>query len=141
MQQELVDATGDQALEAGASVIGARRARELVRHFAEVTSSKDVEAFVAGFTDDCVVQFGRFPEMHGKAALRRFAQGMFSDRLEDFTCRKTLRSLSGNVIGVTWISEWTDAATGERKKGRGFEFWIMEGERIARWDAGFNAWD
>jgi hypothetical protein len=41
---------------------------------------------------------------------------------------------------VTWISEWTDTETKKRGKGRGFEFWIMRGDRIARWDAAFNMW-
>lgn len=142
VQRDLVDGTSDEALEAGASTITLAHARALVQQFAEVTTSKDVGAFISGFTDDCVVHYGQFPEIRGKAALRDFMTKMFPPRLKDFTCRKTLRSLSGNVIGVTWISEWTDAQSGnKRKKGRGFEFWIMRGDRIARWDAAFNVWN
>jgi len=139
VQQDLVDETSDAALAAGASTIGVERARALVRRFAELTTSMDVDAFVAGFTDDCVARFGRFPELLGKAALREFARHyLVRSRVKHFSCRKTLRSLNGNVIGVTWISEWTDAETNKCLKGRGFEFWIMRDDRIARWDAAFN---
>jgi ketosteroid isomerase-like protein len=91
-QQDLVDGTDDAALAAGASTIGIDHARALVRRFAAVTTSKDVDAFVAGFTDDCIVHYGRFPEMRGKAALRAFMPRLFPSRLGDFVCRKTLRS-------------------------------------------------
>lgn len=116
-------------------------ARALVKMFAEVTTSKNVEDFLGGFTDDCVVHYGEFPVMRGKAALRPFVQNMFSDRLKDFACQKTLRCLNGNVIGGTWTATWVDSKTGKKKAGRGFEFWIMDGQRIARWDAAFNSWD
>lgn len=141
MQTQLIDATDDAVIASAASDIPLAEARRLVALFAEVTTSKDVDRFLAGFTDDCVVRFGRFPTMRGKQQLRPFVESMFSPRLTDFICRKTLRTLSGNVIGVTWISEWVDANSGKRKSGRGFEFWIMRDEQIARWDAAFNSWD
>ncbi len=141
MATQMLNQTDDVDLEAGASTIGVEHARELVQLFAEVTTSKDVEAFLAGFTDDCVVQYNQFPVMHGKAALRPFVQEMFSPRLENFVCHKTLRCLSGNVIGGTWDATWTDSKSGKRKSGRGFEFWMMRGDQIARWDASFTAVD
>ncbi len=141
MRAELPDPTDDDDLAAGASLIGLQHAKELVQHFAEVTTSKDVEAFLAGYTDDCVVQYGQFPVMHGKDALRPFVEQMFSPRLQDFVCRKILRCLSGNVLGVMWLATWTDAKSGKRKTGRGLEFWLMRGDKIARWDASFTAAD
>lgn len=57
---------------------------------------------------------------------------MFSPRMEDFSCEKTLRCLNGNVIGATWLATWTDAESGEHRVGRGFEFWILHGQQIAR---------
>jgi len=141
MQTDLVDRTDDAVIACGVSDISPAEARRLVAMFAEVTTSKDVERFLSGFTDDCVVQFGRFPTMRGKEQFRPFVASMFSPRLRDFVCRKTLRTLSGNVIGVTWMSEWIDGDSGKRKLGRGFEFWIMRDGRIARWDAAFNSWD
>jgi ketosteroid isomerase-like protein len=141
IQTELVDHTDDTVLAAGPSGISVQEARDLVKLFAEVTTSKNVDDFLSGFTEDCVVHYGEFPVMRGKAEFRPFVEQMFSDRLQSFVCRKSLRTLNGNVIGGTWIAEWTDARTGKRKQGRGFEFWIMRGRQIARWDAAFNAWD
>ena len=138
---EMLNQTDDADLKAGASTIGLDHAKELVQLFAEVTTSKDVEAFLAGFTDDCVVQYNQFPIMRGKAAFRPFVQEMFSPRLKDFVCRKTLRCLSGNVIGGIWDATWTDSKSGKHKSGRGFEFWHMRGDQIARWDASFTASD
>jgi ketosteroid isomerase-like protein len=141
MQTDLIDETDDKVIVSGVSEIPLPEARRLVAMFADVTTSKDVDKFLSGFTDDCVVQFGRFATMYGKQQLRPFVASMFSPRLKDFTCQKRLRTLNGNVIGGTWTSEWVDAQSGKKKFGRGFEFWIMRGGRIARWDAAFNSWD
>ena len=140
-QTTTADATDDAILASGATDISVEEARALVKLFAEVTTSKNVEKFLSGFTEDCIVQYGEFPVMHGKDELRLFVQNMFSDRLKDFVCQKTLRCLNGNVIGGTWTAKWVDAKSGKNKTGRGFEFWIMDGRRIARWDAAFNSWD
>jgi ketosteroid isomerase-like protein len=140
MAAEILDHTDEADLRAGASTMGLEHARELVQFFAEVTTSKDVEAFLAGFTDDCVVQYNQFPIMHGKDALRPFMQKILSPR-RDFVCRKTLQCLSGNVIGAMWLATWTDSDSGKPKSGRGLEFWIMRGDQIARWDASFTAGD
>jgi hypothetical protein len=78
--------------------------------------------------------------MVGKRAFKPFVQQMFSPKLQDFVCRKSLRSINANVIGGTWSAEWIDADTRKKKLGRGFEFWIMRGKQIARWDAVFNMW-
>ena len=140
-QTELVDATDEAVIVSGVSEIPLAEAQRLVAMFAEATTAKDVERFLAGFTEDCVVHFGRFPVMRGKGQLRPFVATMFSPRLAHFVCRKTLRSVNGNVLGVTWTTEWRDASSGKMKAGRGLEFWIMRGSRIARWDAAFNSWD
>jgi ketosteroid isomerase-like protein len=139
--EELQDATDNEDLAAGPGLIGLEHARALVRQFAEVTTSKDVDALLAGFPDGCIVQYGAFPVMRGKEALRPFVKEMFSPRLRDFICEKTLRTLSGNVIGGTWTATWTDAKSGKPRSGRGLEFWTMRGDQIARWDANFASWD
>jgi SnoaL-like domain len=141
MQTELIDGTDDAVIASGVSDIPLAEARRLVALFADVTTTKDVEKFLSGFTDDCVVQYGPFPTIRGKQQLRGFTISMFSPKLKDFICRKTLRTLSGNVIGGTWTAEWVDAESGKKKLGRGFEFWIMRDSQIARWDAAFNYWD
>jgi len=57
-----------------------------------------------------------------------------------FLCRKVLRSLSGPVFGVVWVNHRADPETGEAKRSKGVEFWLMRDDMIARWDASFNAW-
>lgn len=140
MQTELADRTDDTVLACGESAFTVQQARDLVNLFARVTTAKKVDEFLGGFTEDCVVQYGEFPTMVGKAAFRPFVEQMFSPKLKDFVCQKSLRTLNGNVIGGTWTAQWTDADSGKHKRGRGFEFWIMRGQQIARWDAAFNAW-
>ena len=140
-QTDLADRTDDDVIASGVSDITLQQTRDLVKLFAEVTTSKNVDDFLSGFTDDCIVYYGEFPVMTGKAQLRPFVEQMFSPRLENFVCTKSLRTLNGNVIGGTWNATWTDGKSKQKKAGRGFEFWIMRGDQIARWDAAFNAWD
>ena len=140
MQIELADTTSDEMLASGAGHFTVQEARDLVALFAKVTTSKDVDEFLGGFTDDCIVQYGEFPVMKGKDEFRPFVKNMFSPKLKDFVCQKSLRTLNGNVIGGTWTAAWTDADSGKKKAGRGFEFWIMRDQKIARWDAAFNSW-
>lgn len=141
MQTQLIDATDDAVLASGTSEFTVSDARALVKLFAEVTTSKDVDAFLSGFVEDCVVQYSHFPIMRGKTTFRPFVVEMFSPRIEHFHCEKSLRMLNGNVIGGTWTATWLDGKTKKKKAGRGFEFWIMRNKLIARWDAAFNSWD
>jgi SnoaL-like domain len=141
VQTNLLDATDDAVITSEVNTGQLAQARRLVALFAEVTTSKDVEKFLSGFTDDCVVAYAQFPIIYGKAQFHPFVESMFSPKLRDFICHKTLRSLNGNIIGGTWIAEWTDADSGKKKIGRGFEFWIMRDNKIARRDAAFNSWD
>lgn len=133
MQAELTDATNDDVLAPGStSVMPLSRARELVKMFADVTASQDTEAFLSGFTDDCIAWYPPNKPMHGKQALRDFLSKRTPRK--DFNCTKQLRTINGNVLGVTWLSQWSDPETGGRHERRGVEFWIMRGEQIARWD-------
>ena len=128
-QTDLLDQTSDDVIASGVSDISVQEARDLVKLFAEVTTSKNVDEFLSGFTDDSVVQYGKFPQMTGKGQFRSFVEQMFSPRLKDFVCTKSLRTLNGNVLGGTWNATWVDAKTGKAKAGRGFEFWIMRGNQ------------
>jgi len=137
IQTELVDRTDDAALNAGAAVIPVDRAKALVEMFARVTTSRDADAFVKGFTEDCVVRFN-CTELRGRNQLREFMASRFARYSDSYECKKTLRSISGNVLGVAWLSTWEDPKTKEPMKGRGSEFWVMRGDQIARWDATFG---
>jgi ketosteroid isomerase-like protein len=133
LQTDLLDVTDDAVLAAGAtSAMPLEKARALVQMFADVTASQDTEAFLSGFTDDCVVWYPPNKPMEGKKVLREFLQQR--SHRSDFTCTKQLRTINGNVLGVTWVSQWVDPKGGIRNERRGVEFWIMRGEQIARWD-------
>jgi hypothetical protein len=135
--------TPDDVLAIGVREYSVAEAKAIVRRFAEVTTSCDVDAFVAGFTDDCVVSFNEHADITGHEALRTFMMPLFAGygRPEvRFLCRKVLRSLTGNVFGVIWVNHWIDAKTRKAMRSKGLEYWIMRDGRIARWDAAVWAW-
>jgi hypothetical protein len=47
-------------------------ARAFVKHVESLFMPWNVEAIVAGFTEDCVVRFGDLPEFRGRAELEKF---------------------------------------------------------------------
>jgi len=133
--------TSDADLAAGASAYSIERARRIVQSFAEVTTTRDVEAFAQGFTEDCVVHYPPFSVATGHDGLKRIMSRLFSGNLVGFVCNKTLRSISGNVLGVIWVSEWIDTKSAKRVHQKGVEFWEMRDDRIARWDAATTVWE
>src|SRR5262252_9689394 len=50
----------------------AEEAKALVKHVESLFMPWNIDALVAGFTDDCVVRFGTVSELHGRKALREF---------------------------------------------------------------------
>ena len=135
--------TPDSVLESGASEYSVAEARAIVARFAEVTTSLDINTFVQGFTEDCIVSFNEHAEMNGREAVRQLMGPRF-DHLaapgSEFICRKALRSLTGNVFGVIWLNNWVDAKAGRPMRSKGVEFWVMKESRIARWDCSSTAW-
>jgi nuclear transport factor 2 (NTF2) superfamily protein len=97
----------------------------------------NIEALLAGFTEDCIVRFGDLPELHGKAELAKLFRSR-RERQKDYRLRKELRSLAGDVIANYWEGEWEDRSSGRRMTGRGVEVWTMRDGRIAVWEAAFN---
>ena len=112
-------------------------ARALVKRVESLFMPWNVDALVAGFTEDCVVRFGDLPEMRGRAALEKFFRGR-SARQKGYKLRKELRALMGDTLANTWEGEWQDAQTGARMSGRGVEVWVMREGKIAVWEAAFN---
>ena len=53
----------------------AEEAKALVKHVELLFMPWNIDALVAGFTDDCVVRFGTTPEFRGREALRAFFIG------------------------------------------------------------------
>ena len=113
-------------------------ARALVRHVESLFMPWNIDALVAGFTDDCVVCFGAIPEFTGHDALRKFFTAR-SARQKGYRLRKQLRTLTGDLMTNVWDGEWEDAETGQPMKGVGIEVWTMRDGKIAVWEAAFNA--
>ena len=115
----------------------ADEARALVKHVESLFMPWNIEALVAGFTEDCVVRFGTVPEIRGRAALRDFFTAR-SAKQKNYRLRKQFRSLDGDTLSNIWDGEWEDTATGAKMKGFGVEIWLMRGGKIAVWEASFN---
>src|SRR5689334_16600915 len=47
-------------------------AKALVKHVESLFMPWNIDALVAGFTEDCVVRFGNVPQFTGREALRAF---------------------------------------------------------------------
>ena len=113
-------------------------ARKLVAHVQSLFMPWNIEALVAGFTEDCVVRFGNVPEFRGHDALRKFFTAR-SARQKGYRLKKQFRTLMGDVMTNIWDGAWDDADTGKPMKGFGVEVWTMRDGRIAVWEASFNA--
>jgi nuclear transport factor 2 (NTF2) superfamily protein len=113
-------------------------ARRVVAHVESLFMPWNIDALVAGFTEDCIVRFGAIPEFRGHDALRKFFTAR-SARQKGYRLRKQFRSLMGDVMTNIWDGEWEDAGTGQRMKGFGVEVWTMRDGKIAVWEASFNA--
>ena len=113
-------------------------ARAFVAHVESLFMPWNIDALVAGFTDDCIVRFGVIPEFRGSDALRKFFTAR-SAKQKGYRLRKQFRSLMDDVMSNIWEGEWEDAATGQRMKGFGVEVWTMRDGKIAVWEASFNA--
>jgi nuclear transport factor 2 (NTF2) superfamily protein len=112
-------------------------ARAFVAHVESLFMPWNIEALVAGFTDDCVVRFGTVPKLRGRAALRAFFTAR-SARQKNYRLDKRFRALMNDLIANVWSGEWEDADTGARMRGFGVETWLMRDGKIAVWEAAFN---
>ena len=116
----------------------ADEAKALVKYVESLFMPWNIEALVAGFTDDCVVRFGTMPEFRGRDALRAFftARG---NKQKGYRLKKSFRTLTNNTIANIWEGEWQDAESGAAMRGFGVELWVMRDGKIAVWEAAFNA--
>jgi nuclear transport factor 2 (NTF2) superfamily protein len=113
-------------------------ARSFVAYVESLFMPWNIDALVAGFTEDCVVRFGVIPEFRGRDGLRKFFTAR-SAKQKGYRLRKQFRTLMNDVMTSIWEGEWEDAATGQRMKGFGVEVWTMRDGKIAIWEAAFNA--
>lgn len=116
----------------------AEEARSFVAYVESLFMPWNVDALVAGFTQDCIVRFGVIPEFRGRAALRKFFEARCAKQ-KGYRLKKEFRSLLNDFVTNVWEGEWQDAGTGQRMRGFGIEVWTMRGGKIAIWEAAFNA--
>ena len=112
-------------------------ARAFVAHVESLFMPWNIEALLAGFTDDCVVKFGDLRVLNGKAALEK----LFHSRMErqrGYRLVKEFRALMGDKIANYWEGWWEDRITGAKMQGRGVEVWTMRDGKVAVWEAAFN---
>jgi nuclear transport factor 2 (NTF2) superfamily protein len=112
-------------------------ARAFVAQVESLFMPWNIEALLAGFTDDCVVKFGDLPVLTGKAAL----QNLFHSRMErqrGYRLVKEFRALMDDKIANYWEGWWEDRVTGAKMQGRGVEIWTMRDGKVAVWEAAFN---
>ena len=112
-------------------------ARAFVKYVESLFMPWNLDALVAGFTEDCVVKFGTVSPLTGRAALREFFTARIA-RQKNYRLDKQFRSLMSDVIANVWDGEWEDAETGARMRGFGVETWVMRDGKIAVWEAAFN---
>lgn len=116
------------------------QANALLRTVEDIFHRRDLDALVAGFTEDCRVRFSEQPEFTGREPLRALFAARF-ERQKNYRLRKTLRMLRGNMLGNVWTGTWEDAHTGVPMEGFGVEFWTMRDGMIAAWEASFSVWN
>lgn len=136
-------ATPDEMLAIGAREYSVAEAKAIVKRFAEVSTARDLNRFLTGFTENAVVSFNEHADIVGHDALRAFMIQRFTYLGRpgaNYLCRKVLRTLNGNVFGVVWVNHWQDPDTGREMRSKGLEYWTMDDGRIARWDASVAAW-
>ena len=112
-------------------------ASALVDHVAALFMPWNVDALVAGFTEDCTVRFGTLPAFHGHAALRAFFEAR-RRKQGDYHVRKQCRALVGDTMTNVWEGTRQDAVSGVAMVGFGVELWVLREGKVAVWEAAFN---
>jgi nuclear transport factor 2 (NTF2) superfamily protein len=112
-------------------------AEKLVAYVESLFMPWNIDALVAGFTEDCIVRFGTLPEFRGREALRKFFVAR-SSRQTGYRLKKQFRTLMGEMVTTVWDGQWNDAETGKPMRGFGVEAWTMKDGKIAVWEAAFN---
>jgi nuclear transport factor 2 (NTF2) superfamily protein len=115
----------------------AEEAKALVKQVESLFMPWNIDALVAGFTDDCIVRFGTVPEFRGREALRAFFTAR-SGKQKGYRLNKSFRAMVNDTITNVWEGEWQDAETGAPMRGFGVEVWIVRDGKIAVWEGAFN---
>jgi len=114
-------------------------ALQFVKQVESVFNNWDLEAVMAGFTDDCIVRFADAPVFEGTDRIR----SMFTTRhvpRRDYRLIKTLKAYVNDIICNSWDCEWLDPESDAKMAGFGCEFWTMRHGKIAIWEGAINSW-
>jgi ketosteroid isomerase-like protein len=115
-----------------------RDIRSQLEALCEAFNAHDLDAIMAHFADDCVLEMPRGPDpwgarSEGKAAVREALAGRFQG-LPDVHYGDASHFVDGN----TGISKWTLTGTtpeGRRVKVRGCDFYTFRDELVVRKDS------
>lgn len=103
-------------------------------------NAQDIDRILKFFHPDIVALYGCPPELRGLDGLRKFHEEKFAKQV-GYRLKKTLRTVSGDTVGVEFYIEFMDRDTGQPRRCRGLEFWKIRDGQMVRWDVAINCWD
>jgi nuclear transport factor 2 (NTF2) superfamily protein len=127
-------------VDSGSDMLTLREAERLLMHYQDLAGSGAPDRMIEAFTPDVVVRFADFPEMRGRAELKRFLVARVA-RQKKYSLKKRLRALSGDVIICSWDGTWEDGRDGRSMQGSGLEIMTIRGGKVKLWEAVFNVWE
>lgn len=104
----------------------------LLNEIVEKFNSMDVQRIMSCFTEDVQVRYNDVT-IQGAASLREFLRPRYED-MRDYHLAKTLRTVSGNTVGIAATARFVRRSTGEHCVSRIHEFLDFDGDRISHWD-------
>ena len=112
---------------------------DLLESILDAFNSRDVDAVMAFFDEDCVLETPRGPDPwgsrhRGSAAVRTALQSRFHG-IPDVHYGDDEHYVAGDTGMSKWTLRGTVAATGERIEVRGCDFFEFRGGKVARKDS------
>ena len=115
------------------AVMSVSDAQIVINEFVRRFNTLNLDEISSCFADDVVVDYAGQPVMNGIQALRAFMQQRYAS-VADYSLRKSVRCLTGAVVGVDATVIYRDTSTDSWMAGRAFEFLTLRDGVIARWD-------
>jgi len=113
--------------------------RSALKYYEALFARGDVEAIVAGFTDDVRVRYGAAAPFSGKAGLRQMLQRRF-DGMHDYQLSKQLEFVCAPRIAASWTGTWIDRRTDTKMAIFGIEVLTVETGKFCAWSASVSTW-
>lgn len=109
-------------------------AEKIVRQAEAVYRRRDIEATMALYTDDAVIEWNGRKVARGAEAVRAFHERFYDPSIRNVQLDKTLIAASGDWIAVEWTASW-DNPDGTKARQIAGEHWKMRGDRLCVWRA------